>query len=213
MAIEPDHLFILTEAGAPQADLLVAAGLVEGSGNSHPGQGTANRRFFFANTTLEFLYVRDVAEAIGGPAKGLRIHDRLSTPGASPFGLVTRTVEENPGLPFDGWKYYPDYLPDDQGFHVGENSDLLEEPLCICMPDSLSRRKGAPTPGNPLWKLTETVIGLPMTDPSKPLRETLGGPAVSAELGTPHCLRLTFNEGAEGQSRDFRPALPLVIHW
>ncbi len=47
MTIELDHFFILTDPGAPQAELLTEIGLVEGTPNDHPGQGTANRRFFF----------------------------------------------------------------------------------------------------------------------------------------------------------------------
>jgi hypothetical protein len=50
-----DHFFILTEKFAPEAKLLTDLGLVEGTSNSHPGQGAANRRFFFANTALELL--------------------------------------------------------------------------------------------------------------------------------------------------------------
>jgi hypothetical protein len=38
-----DHLFICTDVGAIVADRLVALGLVEGSSNVHPGQGTTNR--------------------------------------------------------------------------------------------------------------------------------------------------------------------------
>ena len=58
-----DHFFILTEKSAPEAELLTEFGLIEGTSNDHPGQGTANRRFFFSNTTLELLYVRDANEA------------------------------------------------------------------------------------------------------------------------------------------------------
>ena len=47
--MELDHIFICTEKEAPQGDLLKEFGLVEGSSNIHPGQGTANRRFFFKN--------------------------------------------------------------------------------------------------------------------------------------------------------------------
>jgi hypothetical protein len=55
MTIALDHFFILTEPGSPQADLVSGIGLKEGASNNHPGQGTANRRFFFSNSTLELL--------------------------------------------------------------------------------------------------------------------------------------------------------------
>lgn len=48
-----DHLFVCCAPGAPEADTLVGLGFHEGSGNTHPGQGTANRRFFFRNAYLE----------------------------------------------------------------------------------------------------------------------------------------------------------------
>jgi len=42
-----DHVFVMCSPGAPEAAALIRAGLTEGSANTHPGQGTANRRFFF----------------------------------------------------------------------------------------------------------------------------------------------------------------------
>ena len=93
MALQLDHFFILTEAGAPQADFLVDIGMVEGTTNDHPGQGTANRRFFFENTALELLYIRDAEEAMNGPASRLRCVERGAASGASPFGIVVRRTD------------------------------------------------------------------------------------------------------------------------
>lgn len=63
MAFELDHFFVWSDVNAPEADYLINAGLSEGPANVHPGQGTANRRFFFANGMLELLWVHDEAEA------------------------------------------------------------------------------------------------------------------------------------------------------
>ncbi len=49
---ELDHILIFTDIGAPAADRLIELGLTEGAPNMHPGQGTANRRFFFHNAML-----------------------------------------------------------------------------------------------------------------------------------------------------------------
>jgi hypothetical protein len=62
MSFEFDHLFIFTDVGEIVADRLVDLGLVEGSRNVHPGQGTANRRFFFHNAMVELLWVHDREE-------------------------------------------------------------------------------------------------------------------------------------------------------
>ncbi len=56
MAFELDHLFIMTDINAPVADRLISSGLTEGRSNIHPGQGTANRCFFFHNAMLELLW-------------------------------------------------------------------------------------------------------------------------------------------------------------
>jgi hypothetical protein len=61
--MEIDHIFICAQPGAPEAEALVRFGLVEGSGNTHPGQGTANRRFFFDNAFIELLWLVNAAEA------------------------------------------------------------------------------------------------------------------------------------------------------
>jgi hypothetical protein len=57
-----DHIFIRVLPGGAEAELLRALGLSEGSGNTHPGQGTANRRFFFANAFIELLWIADAEE-------------------------------------------------------------------------------------------------------------------------------------------------------
>jgi hypothetical protein len=59
MAIEFDHLFVFTTVNAPEVDDILASGFTEGTSNLHPGQGTANRRIFFHNAMLEFLWIAD----------------------------------------------------------------------------------------------------------------------------------------------------------
>jgi hypothetical protein len=50
-----DHLFVCTAPGAPEAEKLVQVGFHEGPQNQHPGQGTACRRFSFANARIELF--------------------------------------------------------------------------------------------------------------------------------------------------------------
>jgi hypothetical protein len=63
MEIELDHLFVCTAPGAPEAEKLVQFGLHEGPPNQHPSQGTACRRFSFANAMIELFWVSDASEA------------------------------------------------------------------------------------------------------------------------------------------------------
>ena len=59
-----DHVFILVEPRAKVADRLLEQGFREGARNTHLGQGTANRRFYFANGMLEFLWMRNTLKAM-----------------------------------------------------------------------------------------------------------------------------------------------------
>ena len=81
MAAVVDHVFVCCSEDAPEADALVGLGLVEGSGNTHPGQGTACRRFFFSNAYLELFWVRDPEEARSDMVAPTRLWDRWSQRG------------------------------------------------------------------------------------------------------------------------------------
>ncbi len=213
MTLELDHLFILTDPGAPSAELLINIGLIEGTRNDHPGQGTANRRFFFSNAVLELLYLRDVSEAANSRASRLRFQERANNTNASPFGLISKTVAGTTVEPFPGWRYCPPYFQADQCFHVGENSDLLEEPLCICMPQSMPLPKPQRQPENPLMTLSEVRISVPITRPSSTLQTFAKNQLISLQLNKPHGMELIFNEAREGRSKELMPELPLLIRW
>lgn len=153
-----DHVFVLCAEGAPEAARLIALGLVEGSPNTHAGQGTACRRFFFANAYLELVFVVDEAEARAEPARATRLFERWSRrrTGASPFGIVLRppdragdsasdlplggrrpaedasaTAGVPPGSapPFPTWSYRPSYLPPGFSIEVATGTPLDEPEL------------------------------------------------------------------------------------
>jgi len=213
MNMELDHIFILTEPGAPQADLLVDVGIVEGMPNSHPGQGSANRRFFFTNSMLELLYIRDLSESVSGPASGLKLAERLADPNASPFGLVVRTISPSADFPFPGWPYFPEYLGGDKYFHIGDNSDVLDEPLCSLLPSFPQSASAQPDPAEPFTTITSVRINVPVTKPSVVLQSLSEMKRVSIHCGEPHLMEIVFGDGIEKQQKDFRPFLPLKIYW
>ena len=124
MTLHVDHVFVCTSADAPEAEALVEAGLVEGSPNTHPGQGTANRRFFFENGFLELLWVRDECEARSALTAPTRLWDRWVGRGKSvnPFGICFSSPDGVESiLPFTSWVYRPRYLS-------GERYILFAEP-------------------------------------------------------------------------------------
>ncbi len=211
MSLSLDHFFIITSPGAPQAKLLSNIGLVEGSSNDHPGQGTANRRFFLANSTIELIYLRDINEAQNGPGQQLHFAERSDNTSASPFGLVARAEQGATQMPFEGWRYYPDYFSKDWFFQIGQNSNTLEEPLCICMPLQLPRPKRQTE--NLDWYLTKISISVPTTQPSSILQHVTQCSDISLELNRPHQLELTFNNACQGKTVNLQSELPMVIHW
>jgi len=90
MSVEIDHVFVCRSAGAPEADFLIKHGLLEGSGNSHPGPGTANRRFFFSNAYLELLWVANATLDDDGSSDGRRNNGVLAAWAAGSKASRTR---------------------------------------------------------------------------------------------------------------------------
>ena len=148
--MELDHIFICTGNGAPEAELLKAFGLTEGSRNLHPGQGTANRRFFFHNAMLELLWVSDPDEAQCERTKPTRLFERCSlvNTNVSPFGFCFRAGRQSESkAPFSAWHYKPTYLPKSLFIEVGKSP--LNEPMWFYFssasrPDSIDGKKRQP---------------------------------------------------------------------
>jgi Glyoxalase-like domain len=217
---ELDHVFICCSLGAPEAAALLGLGLTEGSSNSHPGQGTACRRFFFKNAYLELFWVRDPQEAQSPSASPTRLWDRWSRRGAPacPFGLVFRAQadERDPTPPFATWSYRPSYLPPDIAIEVASGTPLTEPGLFYFRfarsPDALQRE---PTRhALPLRELTDVTISLPTAGPLSPAAQAVESSGLVSFSGADtHLLNLAFDGATRSESRDLRPALPLVLRW
>src|SRR6266849_3861464 len=129
-----DHVFICTDIGAASADRLRQFGLVEGSPNRHPGQGTACRRFFFRNAMIELLSVEDAAAARSDQTRRTKLWERCSEAGTgtSPFGIILRPAPGTPKqCPFPSWEYRPASMPD-LALHIASKT-ALEEPMWCYM--------------------------------------------------------------------------------
>ena len=219
---ELDHLFVCTDHGAPEANLLCEFGLTEGEPNVHPGQGTANRRFFFRNAMLEFVWVHDAVEAESELARPLQLGPRWSQRNttASPFGVCLRPIQAGSNeVPFPAWVYRPHYLPAPLVIHVGENSPLAE-PLWFYLPfgrrpDDPARPKRPPLdhPAG-LQAMTQVRIASPEARHASVVANAvvLTG-AVHLAEDTEHRMEITFDGGIQGRIQDFRPKLPLLFRW
>lgn len=219
--MELDHIFICTRKGAPEAELLRAFGLTEGSRNCHQGQGTANRRFFFHNAMLELLWLHDPDEATSDVTRPTGLFERcsLSDGLVSPFGFCFRPNEAGEtSAPFPAWEYKPVFFPHPWSVEVGNAP--LSEPMWFFLaflsranPQTLRDREPLDHAAGlrDVSAVTVHITGV----------QALSAPAISAN-GIPnftvvrsdsHLVELAFDGETRGLSHDFRPALPLVFRW
>ena len=238
---ELDHVFICTDIGASVAQRLNAFGLVEGSGNVHPGQGSANRRFFFNNLMLELLWVHDLTEASSQPIDLAQRWQHRHT--HCPFGVCLRPqkdsehsalerrqndrrqhhqpeIEASEGPPFPFWHYRPPYLPSTLSITVAHNTGNLAEPMLFYLafgqrPDQLPAAKHQPLEhASPLREVTRLALTLPpVQQPSEALQVLLDQHLVSLEAGSGYRMTLGFDGERSGQQMAFTPELPLVLSW
>lgn len=222
MPAELDHVFICTAPGAPEADRLIRLGLTEGSPNHHPGQGTANRRFFFENAFLELLWVTDPAEAQSDLVRRTGLWERWARRGrgASPFGVGLRPVAgEAKVAPFPAWEYRPSYLPEPLAIHMATNSEAAAAPLLFFL--AFGRR---PNPADPVRQqprehaagfraITRVRIHCAPGCASSPEALAAEGQCIDLSFvpGSEHLMELGFDGEIRGRTIDLRPALPLVL--
>jgi hypothetical protein len=209
---------VLCSKGAPEAEALIRLGLSEGSPNTHPGQGTACRRFFFGNAYLELLWVSDAEEAQSPLSRQTRLFERWSARqrGASPFGVVLRPSSEGSSAPpFPSWPYCPQYLPQNLSFGVAVGT-LLSEPELFYF--GLPRRAGdkreeAVEQKAPWREVTSVRICVP-GPPTAALQAVEAAGLVSFPTASEALMVLGFAKTAEETgSVDLRPELPLVLRW
>jgi hypothetical protein len=187
---EIDHVLICTSVGGAEAEQLIAFGLTEGSRNRHPGQGTANRRFFFENAMLELLWVGDREEVRSEEVRRLGLWERWSQrdADASPFGICYRPINDATlPPPFESWNYSPPYAP--MTMAVAVTSANPHKPLLFYLP------------------YPRKVIQ------NEPCTHAAGIRRLSSALITGPTMELTFDEGVQRRRHDFRPRLPLTIRW
>jgi hypothetical protein len=223
MGCELDHLFVYTAVGAPESEQLLQQGLVEGAPNTHPGQGTACRRFFFHNAYIELLWVNDPVEAHSDLARPTRLGDRWARRGVDvcPFGVILRPQADGTAHPpFKSREYRPPYLPASQPIFVGVNSNVFSEPLLFYLPFH-RRPDGYPIGKRPplqqaigLTEITRVELVTPHSSRSTPeLATVIQSGRIQLRPGPEYLAEVGFDGEPSGKSIDLRPTLPLALFW
>jgi hypothetical protein len=210
---ELDHIIFFCDVGAPEADALKRRGLHEGPPNSHPGQGTANRRFFFPNAYLELLWVENPVEAKAAPANITQLWERWSRrkDGSCPFGLVFRPGGRAAVAPIATLPYSPRYFP--PGFTIDVASGLPQnEPPLFHLPFAraalVEDTKGV-EPQPMVGSIVGVTLHLPVTATLSPALDALVADGViSIEPARDYLLEV-LHVGGSTEFIDMRPELPL----
>ncbi len=219
--VEVDHVFVFSTPQALEADELLAAGFSEGSANTHAGQGTACRRFFFDNCMLEFLYVTDLDVTRSGTAEPTGLAERWAgrSSGGSPFGICFRPQSgDYVPPPFPTWTYGPAYLPGGTpSYEISRRCKRVEEPFLFYMPMH-SRPDRYPGPrrqplDHPCGARAVTRIRLESPLAELPdLRYPLMASAIEAGKGPLHHMHVELDHGRQFGSLVLR-TLPLSLSW
>ncbi|WP_321836175.1 VOC family protein [Pseudomonas kulmbachensis] len=218
--MEIDHVFICVRDHQQAADAMKSLGLSEGTPNVHPGQGTANRRFFFHNAFIELLHLTDEAQAQSPLTAPTRLFERLTcTDGVvSPFGICFRPCADHQAPTFTTWDYRPTYLP--AGLKVDVGTACVSEPMWFFLsfakrPDQAPAARAQPLEHrNEFHEITSVNV-------SSPHCHGASTAANSANLvdgfkltqGEEHLITLEIDHGLHHRTHDFRPLLPMIINW
>ncbi len=220
--MEIDHIFICVPPNANEAELLKDFGFTEGTANEHPGQGTANRRFFFNNAFIELLFLKDTDEAQSKLTQPTMLYERLTSESnnVSPFGICFRPSDgdNKKEALFPSWSYKPTYLPPDLQIDVADTP--INEPMWFFLsfaarPDKAPVDSKQPLKhSNDFSELSSIKITIPkMKELSPEAKIVANTKGVKVLSGESHLLELCFNGEKDGLIKDFRPNLPLVLSW
>jgi hypothetical protein len=216
MHVRLDHIFICTTHGAPAAGKLRQFGLTEGSPNTHPGQGTACRRFFFRNFMLELIWIENASDIRSEQTGPTMLWERWSSPGSSPFGIILgqQTGYSNV-CPFPAWDYRPQTMADLK-VKIASGT-ALEEPMWCYIERARAPVEAPVERQQPLEHAAGTVVltgvrlACPALDERSVTRAMADAALIEQRAGAQHLLELQFDHGQ--MSADFRPDLPLVIRY
>lgn len=218
MTVDLDHLIVFSSIGAPEADELVRLGLTESSPNTHPGQGTANRRFCFENAYLELLWVHNPEEAQSESVRPTQLWERWCgrSSNACPFGVALRPARGSltAAAPFPSWPYHPVYLPSQVSIDVATDVPLTEPAYFYLGFVSATRMARNERHSLGLNRITGVTIETPRLGARSQATQSIEAKGLLSLQSAP-CWKMiiTFDGACLGGYKDFHPTLPLAFIW
>lgn len=225
-----DHVILFVPAVDPGKAAVESAGFRVAPGvNRHDGQGTASVTVEFQNAFLELLWPDPsvpVAKAFAQGAEKLRKRAEWRTTGWSPIGLALHRVGPATPLPIATWSVAPPWMQPGTAIDMLTPRDDTMSPSISIHPHAVSddpkldesrrdlRAAGALDQPNGVKRVTSVRLIEPETyQPAEAVRylESIG--VIDLLRGSEWTVEITFDEGAQGKHRDFRPALPLTVRY
>jgi hypothetical protein len=212
---ELDHIFLAVSKGGPEVEQLLAVGFLEGASNTHPGQGTACRRFFFENGYLELVWLEDFDEAASRLVAPTGLAARVgSEPGASGLGICIRPKDGALNdLPLRTWPYQAPYLPPGVAIPMAANSSLHHEPLLFFLP-GIPQQRAFHRHANESRKITEVSVTLNVEQGCSPELEWLAeSGCIRTAAGNRESVLMELDHGVQGRLLAVQTRTPLMVKW
>jgi hypothetical protein len=216
------HAWIVVKTGAAERTALEKAGfLIAPTVNRHDGQGTASISVEFLNGYFELLYpdpTVPVSEALKAGAERFRLKSEWRTTGYSPIGIVFQRTAATPDpFPFPTWRVTAEWMG------KGRFIELLtprETPKAVSLSISPfvepARKPGDPVAQHPngARRLTAIRVTAPSADLLPPSASYIQSKRLMKfDVGSVWLLDLTLDAAKQGITKDFRPELPLIVHY
>lgn len=134
--MEIDHIFIFSNTNGKEVDDLVNFGFTEGSSRIHSGQGTTNRKIYFDNFFLEFLWVIDEKEIRSETTAVTKLWERsqFEKNKYSPYGLCLVNSNTTDELFKKSKTYQPNYFPQGMSIDMITNEENPKLPWTFRLP-------------------------------------------------------------------------------
>ncbi len=232
--LEIDHVWIMVTPNAPERAALEAAGFrISPVVNRHDGQGTASVTADFESGFLELMWPDPgVSIAPGSEKAAEKFHNRMEwrTSGWCPIGVgFRRTGTSTEPLPLSTWKVQPTWLPPGAAIEILTPRDDSHSPSLFISPRQLSasdapkaaaqrmRDAGISSFAQPIGIKRMTAVRFLRPPGYQPIEALTylesHGVLQASEPGQAWTVEVTFDNGGQRKTRDFRPDLPLMIRY
>ena len=210
-----DHLLLFVSPNAPERAALERAGFLTAPDvNRHEGQGTASITYEFDNAFLELIWPDEtvaVAPALTVAHQKFQKRSQWRTSGYAPIGIALHRVGPETPLPVASWSTAPPWMAPGTSMQILTARDDTASPSISVHPEG--PKKGA---AHSIGVRRVTAVRLIEPNGYTPVDAVtylVKSGVITTARGAEWAVDLTFDGGAQRQSHDFRPDLPLVIHY